>query len=161
MKRWSKICPEEITCQNWPIILVNNNTPDLGTSVFNPMVSLPNSPVPPQQVGGQQPRMMMPQLPTVPQPQHVVMNQKPAASGSKAAPSNVVISVSDPIPLTAPVITAPMTVTVPPQHRLGGLSNEPRAVTTTPTTPQAGNKISMVGTPTQVIFSNYVLFQLR
>ena len=72
-----------------------------GTSVFNPMVSLPNSPVPPQPLmsGGPQQRMMPP-LPTVPQPQHVVMNQKPApapaapaasASGSKAAPTNVVI----------------------------------------------------------------------
>merc|ERR1719480_342709 len=75
------------------------------------------------------------------QPQ-VMAAQKPVPSqatpNSKAAPGNVVISVSDPIPQTAPVITAPMTVTVPPQHRLGGLSNSPRAVniSNTPSTPQ-------------------------
>merc|ERR1719282_294735 len=98
--------------------------------------------------------MMAGMLPTVPQAQQVVMTQQrqpPApVSSTKTAPNNIVISVSDPIPASAPVVTAPMTVTVPPQHRLGGLSNSPRSVTTTPTTPQAGNKISMVGTPTQV-----------
>ena len=47
----------------------------------------------------------------------------PAQRAPASAPSNVVISVSDPIPHTLPVIMAPMTVTVPPHHRLGGLSN--------------------------------------
>ena len=50
----------------------------------------------------------------------------PSRPAAKAAPANVVISVSDPIPLTAPATTSPMTVTVPPEHRLGSLSNSPR-----------------------------------
>ena len=73
-------------------------------------------------------------------PQHPLAPVSQRAPPS--APSNVVISVSDPIPQTVPVITAPMTVTVPPQHRLGGLSNSPRGVTvsSTPSTPQAAPK---------------------
>ena len=109
----------------------NMYNPGINSQVFNPMVSLPNSPLPPQP---QQPARMssvaapVPQLSTMTPPQ-VMAAQKPAPSqatpNSKAPPGNVVISVSDPIPQTAPVITAPMTVTVPPQHRLGGLSNSP------------------------------------
>ena len=112
--------------------------------VFNPMVSLPNSPLPPQPARMSSVAAPVPQLSAMTQPQ-VMAAQKPVQSqatpNSKAAPGNVVISVSDPIPQTAPVITAPMTVTVPPQHRLGGLSNSPRAVTTgpsAPSTPQTG-----------------------
>ena len=112
--------------------------------VFNPMVSLPNSPLPPQPARMSSVAAPVPQLSAMTQPQ-VMAAQKPVPSqatpNSKAAPGNVVISVSDPIPQTAPVITAPMTVTVPPQHRLGGLSNSPRAVTTgpsAPSTPQTG-----------------------
>ena len=112
--------------------------------VFNPMpVSLPNSPLPPQPQ--QTSRMSsvgaaVAQLPTMPHPQV----QTPATPSSKVAPSNVVISVSDPIPHAAPVITAAMTVTVPHQHRLGGLSNSPRAVSSssTPGTPH-GYQIQM------------------
>ena len=104
------------------------------SALYNPMVSLPGSP--------QRSLPPVPQLPTQPQPPALAI-QKPVmvSSGAKAAPTNVVISVSDPIPQTAPVVTAPMTVTVPPQHRLGGLSNSPRAVATaaaTPSTPQSG-----------------------
>ena len=66
----------------------------------------------------------------------------PSRPAVKAAPANVVISVSDPIPLTAPATTSPMTVTVPPEHRLGSLSNSPRgsaitASTTLGTTPHS------------------------
>ena len=64
-----------------------------------------------------------PVAPVVPVAQ--VSQRAPAQASS--APSNVVISVSDPIPHSVPVITAPMTVTVPPQHRLGGLSNSPNS----------------------------------
>ena len=114
------------------------------SQVFNPMVSLPNSPLPqqpPQTARMSSVAPPVPQLSTMTQPQ-TVATQKPVPSqatpNSKAPPSNVVISVSDPIPQTAPVITAPMTVTVPPQHRLGGLSNSPRAVSSSnaPSTPQ-------------------------
>merc|ERR1719342_1768512 len=125
-------------------------------AMFNPMVSLPNSPLPPQpgQRSMTQPppmSMMAGMLPTVPQAQQVVMTQQrqpPApVSSTKTAPNNIVISVSDPIPASAPVVTAPMTVTVPPQHRLGGLSNSPRSVTTTtPSTPQS-SKTPTFGTP--------------
>ena len=113
------------------------------SALYNPMVSLPGSP--------QRSLPPAPQLPTQPQPP-ALATQKPVmvSSGAKAAPTNVVISVSDPIPQTAPVVTAPMTVTVPPQHRLGGLSNSPRAVATaaaTPSTPQSGAKTPLVATP--------------
>ena len=113
------------------------------SALYNPMVSLPGSP--------QRSLPPVPQLPTQPQPPALAI-QKPVmvSSGAKAAPTNVVISVSDPIPQTAPVVTAPMTVTVPPQHRLGGLSNSPRAVATaaaTPSTPQSGAKTPLVATP--------------
>ena len=83
-----------------------------------------------------------PVAPVVPVAQ--VSQRAPAQAAS--APSNVVISVSDPIPHSVPVITAPMTVTVPPQHRLGGLSNSPRGVTVSqtvsfaPSTPQSAHR---------------------
>merc|ERR1719282_1879042 len=135
---------------------INNMNLMSQAAMFNPMVSLPNSPLPPQpgQRSMTQPppmSMMAGMLPTVPQAQQVVMTQQrqpPApVSSTKTAPNNIVISVSDPIPASAPVVTAPMTVTVPPQHRLGGLSNSPRSVTTTtPSTPQS-SKTPTFGTP--------------
>ena len=82
-----------------------------------------------------------------PLPPPAVLPQHPVASVSQTAgaPSNVVISVSDPIPqsVSVPVITAAMTVTVPPQHRLGGSSNSPRAVTVSsiPSTPVAAPRV--------------------
>ena len=100
----------------------------LPSVLYNPMVSHPGSP--------QRSLPPLPQLPTQPQPPSLAI-QKPVmvSSGVKAAPTNVVISVSDPIPHTAPVVT------VPPQYWLGRLSNSPRAVATaaaTPSTPQSG-----------------------
>ena len=120
----------------------------------NPMpVSLPSNPLPPAAVVRE--RMMTPSMPPqlLPAQSAAPVQHKsaapvgPAVPGSKAPPSNIVISVSDPIPSAAPVITAPMTVTVPPQHRLGGISNSPRPVSTAPGTPQSSKTPGTPGTP--------------
>eukprot|EP00092_Neocalanus_flemingeri_P036782 GFUD01040043.1.p1 GENE.GFUD01040043.1~~GFUD01040043.1.p1 ORF type:complete len:2751 (-),score=928.30 GFUD01040043.1:212-8194(-) len=157
------------------------NMSSLYGNMFNPLAAVtdvmnPNTNTVTQQLpqlipsAAIQPQMPVvvptPQLPTIPQPQQVVMPQMSSVSSPapistiqlptitsatskpfSSAPSNVVISVSDPIPLTAPPITTPMTVTVPLQHRLGGLTNTPRTSSITPTTPQSAYK-TPAGTPT-------------
>ena len=117
-----------MTSMAYPGMTMNNMYGTAG--MFSPVVTGVS--------GGPAQRAPVPALPQQP--------LAPVQRAPPSAPSNVVISMSDPIPQTVPVITAPMTVTVPPHHRLGGLSNSPRS---TPSTPQAAAKPreEMLSTP--------------